>query len=195
MMDSQENTLNKGTEEVKQTEQVENQAESEAPKAEEETPKAEEETPKAEEEAPKADAEAPEAKEEAPTTGDAAPQAENAAPAEDMSKKVYNSKKEVIERLKEIVASDETPDKAEVDHLKTTFYKLHFAEREQQQKAYLEAGGDPEKYQVVPDEDEEVFKAEMNVIKEKRQKAFLALRASFSETLQLWSFLLQPFRK
>ena len=184
MMDSQENTLNKGTEEVKQTEQVENQAESEAPKAEEETPKAEEEAPKAEEEAPKADAEAPEAKEEAPTTGDAAPQAENAAPAEDMSKKVYNSKKEVIERLKEIVASDETPDKAEVDHLKTTFYKLHFAEREQQQKAYLEAGGDPEKYQVVPDEDEEVFKAEMNVIKEKRQKAFLALEEEKQKNLK-----------
>ena len=40
-----------------------------------------------------------------------------------------------------------------MEHLKTVFYKLHFAEREAQQKEYLNNGGDPEKYQVLPDED------------------------------------------
>ena len=37
-------------------------------------------------------------------------------------------------------------------------------------KAYLENGGAPENYQILPDEDEEIFKAEMQIIKEKRAK-------------------------
>ena len=57
--------------------------------------------------------------------------------------------------------------------MKTTFYKLHFAQREAEQKAYLDAGGDPEKYVVTPDEDEETFKAEMVLVKEKRTKLFV----------------------
>ena len=99
-------------------------------------------------------------------------------------KKTYTSKKEVLERVKEIAHSEENPSKEEIDLLKTVFFKLHFAEREAQQKEYLEAGGDPEKYQVVPDEDEEVFKAEMNIIKEKRAKIFLAQEAEKQENLQ-----------
>ena len=80
------------------------------------------------------------------------------------SSKNYKSKAEIIERLKEIVGNDENPTKEELDHLKTSFYKLHIAEREAQQKAYLEAGGDPDKYVLVPDEAEDVFKAEMGDI-------------------------------
>lgn len=88
-------------------------------------------------------------------------------------RKVYKSKKEVIERMKEIAHSDDNPKKDEIDYLKTAFYKLHFAEREANMKAYIEAGGDPESYKVLPDADEEEFKAEMSVIKEKRAKIFL----------------------
>ncbi len=99
-------------------------------------------------------------------------------------KKTYTSKQEVLERVKEIAHSEENPSKEEIDLLKTVFYKLHFAEREAQQKEYLEAGGDPEKYQILPDEDEEVFKAEMNIIKEKRAKLFLAQEAEKQENLK-----------
>ena len=108
---------------------------------------------------------------------------ENAAktPAEQNN---YKSKAEIIERLKEIVGNEEKPTKDELDHLKTSFYKLHIAEREAQQKAYLEAGGDPEKYVLTPDEDEEVFKAEMGVIKERRAKLFLQQEAEKQENLQ-----------
>ena len=82
--------------------------------------------------------------------------------------KVYKNKKEVVERLKEIAASDEAPDKDEIDLLKTVFYKLHIAEREARLKEYIDGGGNPETYQVVPDQDEETFKAQMAVIREKR---------------------------
>ena len=104
---------------------------------------------------------------------------EEAAPA-----KVYKTKKEVIERLKEIVASDECPAKEEIDHLKTVFYKLHIAEREAALKAYIDGGGDPETYQIVPDEDEEVFKAEMSVVREKRAKVFQQQEEEKQENLQ-----------
>lgn len=103
---------------------------------------------------------------------------------EETPKPAYSSKKEVLARLKEIAHGEETPEKNEVEQLKTIFYKLHFAEREAQQKAYIDNGGDPEKYQVMPDEDEEAFKAEMTIVKERRQKAFMELEAEKQENLK-----------
>ena len=91
---------------------------------------------------------------------------------ETAERKQYLTKHDVLDRVREIAHSDEAPQKDEVDYLKTVFYKLHIAEREQQLKAYLDGGGDPEQYQIVPDQDEEAFKAEMGIIKEKRQHLF-----------------------
>lgn len=99
--------------------------------------------------------------------------ATTAEATDEEQKKVYKTKKEVVDRIKEIAHGDSYPEKEEIDYLKTTFYKLHFAEREAELKAYIEAGGEPEKYQIQPDENEEIFKAEMGVIKEKRAKIFL----------------------
>ena len=87
--------------------------------------------------------------------------------------KNYKSKEEILERARRIVTDNEIPSKNEVDYLKTTFYKLHLAEREAQQKEYLGNGGEPELYQVFPDAIEEEFKAQMGVVKERRAKIFL----------------------
>jgi len=112
--------------------------------------------------------------ETAPVAEEVAPAAEEEAPVaeEEQPRKVYETKKEVLDRIKEIAHGDENPQKEEIDHLKTSFYKLHIAEREANLKAYIDGGGDPEAYQITPDEDEEVFKAEMGIIKEKRAKLF-----------------------
>ena len=104
--------------------------------------------------------------------------------AEQPAHKVYASKQEVLERIKEIARNEDKPDKDEVEHLKSSFYRVHIAEREKRQKDYLEAGGDPEKYQVLPDDDEETFKAEMQIIKEKRAKAFQEQEAEKQANLQ-----------
>ena len=104
--------------------------------------------------------------------------------ADDTSKKTYKSKEEILRRATEIVAENETPDKEEIDNLKTTFYKLHIAERDAEQKAYLENGGDPEAYQVSPDPVEDAFKAQMGVIKERRAKLFLEQEQEKQENLQ-----------
>ena len=183
-MDSQENVLaNEAQEEVKKVEEnvvnAEITPEAETP-AEAVTP-AEENAP-AEEPAEEVAAPAEETVEEAAapaeeavveTAEEVAEEVAEEQPAEDMTKKVYKTKQEVNERMKELAHGDETPSKEEVDHLKTVFYKLHFAEREANYKAYIDGGGDPEKYQVTPDMDEETFKAELGLIKEKRAKLFL----------------------
>ena len=102
---------------------------------------------------------------------------------EEPAKKAYATKQEVLERVKEIARSAEAPNKEELDHLKTTFYKLHLAERDAQTKEYLEKGGDPEKFVLLPDDTEEAFKAEMQIIKKKRAKIFLEQEEEKQENL------------
>ena len=102
---------------------------------------------------------------------------------EEPAKKAYATKQEVLERVKEIARSAEAPNKEELDHLKTTFYKIHLAERDAQTKEYLEKGGDPENFVLLPDDTEEAFKAEMQIIKEKRAKIFLEQEEEKQENL------------
>ena len=114
--------------------------------------------------------------------------AQNAEAAADDQKvenaKVYKTKKEVVERLKEIAASDENPDKDEIDLLKTVFYKLLITEREARMKEYIDGGGDPEAYQIMPDEDEETFKQQMAIVREKRARIFQQQEAEKQANLE-----------
>ena len=143
MMDSQENALDKGQNEVIKEEEVNAQAV---------------ETP----------------------ADESASQVET---KEEQPQKVYATKAEILERVREIAHGDETPQKEEVDNLKTAFYKLHIAEREAHIKAFIDGGGDPNQYQIVPDSVEEAFKAEMGIIKEKRAKLFKEQEAEKLENL------------
>ena len=143
MMDSQENALEKGQNEVIKEEEVNTQAV---------------ETP----------------------ADESASQVET---KEEQPQKVYATKAEILERVREIAHGDETPQKEEVDNLKTAFYKLHIAEREAHIKAFIDGGGDPNQYQIVPDSVEEAFKAEMGIIKEKRAKLFKEQEAEKQENL------------
>ena len=163
MMDSQDNILEQ---------EVKEEVIQEATAPEVETPAA------AETEAPAEIVEAPAQSVEAPVEDEQAP-AEEEQPL-----KVYETKKEVIDRIKDIAHGDEPLQKEEIDYLKTVFYKLHFAEREANLKAYLDGGGDPDAYQITPDEDEEIFKAEMDIIKEKRAKLFKEQEAEKQENLE-----------
>ena len=123
---------------------------------------------------------------------ESAPQVENQevetpaeeSPVEEVPRKVYASKAEILERVRDIAHGDEAPQKDEIDYLKTAFYKLHVAEREAKLRAYIDNGGDPELYQILPDDQEEAFKAEMVIIREKRAKLFKEQEAEKQENLQ-----------
>ena len=108
--------------------------------------------------------------------------------------KVYKTKQEVVERLKEIAASDKAPVKDEIDLLKTVFYKLHIAEREARLKEYIDGGGNPETYQVVPDQDEETFKAQMAVIREKRAQIMQQQEAEKQANLEKQLEIIEKIR-
>ena len=125
---------------------------------------------------------APEA--EVTETPEAEVTAPEEAPVAEPERKQYQNKKEVLARAREIAQGEEAPQKEEVDYLKTAFYKLHIAEREARLKEYIDGGGDPEAYQILPDEDEEAFKAEMGIIKERRQKLFKEQEQEKQENLQ-----------
>lgn len=183
-MDSQENALNQGTldeqkpnqnaSEIKATETKDKTTDAKVPEEKTAADEAQTETAAADDVKPQDEAQ----KTETPAAED------NGVKGDDLAHKVYKTKKEVLERTRQIAQEVDNPDKDEVDHLKTMFYKLHIAEREKEQKEYLEAGGDPEKYQVKPDEDEEAFKAEMTIIREKRAKIFQQQEAEKQDNLQ-----------
>ena len=124
------------------------------------------------------------AEEEVVTPVEETAPAKEADPVAEPERKQYQTKKEVLARAREIAQGDETTQKEEVDYLKTAFYRLHVAELEARLKEYIDGGGDPEAYQILPDEDEEAFKAEMGVIKEKRQKLFKEQEQEKQENLQ-----------
>lgn len=190
-MDSQENALEQdknlaqGATEGEQNavqaqdENVENAKATEAPAAESS------DTEQQEASANKEQSAESQKQEDEPQTAEASEANQNGdSSAEQPAHKVYASKQEVLERIKEIARNEDKPDKDEVEHLKSSFYRFHIAEREKRQKDYLEAGGDPEKYQILPDDDEETFKAEMQIIKEKRAKAFQEQEAEKQANLQ-----------
>ena len=120
--------------------------------------------------------------EEAETVVDATEDAITKNEEADKSEKdSYNTKAEVLERIKELAHGDGPILKDEIDNLKTIFYKLHIAQKDAKYKEYIDAGGDPEHYQIMPDDDEEAFKAEMTIIKEKRAKIFVLHEAEKEE--------------
>ncbi len=84
-------------------------------------------------------------------------------------KHLYATKEEVLDRVKQLAHGKENIQKTEMDHLKTAFYHLVNTEKEAAQKKYLDDGGDPMQYVETPDPLEEEFKAEMSIIKERRQ--------------------------
>ncbi|MCI6492101.1 MAG: DUF349 domain-containing protein [Prevotella sp.] len=110
-------------------------------------------------------------------------------------KRLYTSKEEVIARLKELSNGEEEPTKTELEHLKTAFYHLLNNEREAAQKAYLDAGGDPMQYAVLPDPLEEEFKAEMNIIKERRQQAIQKLEEEKQRNLKRKKEILERIKE
>ena len=109
---------------------------------------------------------------QAPSAITAEPEESEATAENKPETKVYRTKQEVIDRLTEIVNGDENPRKDETDLLKTVFYKLHNAEREARLKAYIDGGGNPDTYQITPDESEATFKSLMSVVREKRAQVF-----------------------
>ncbi len=120
----------------------------------------------------------------------AVPAAENAEPEPEEAKldvevteaeqhtieQAFKTKDEVVARVKEIAQSGEAGDRAELNLLKQLFYKFHNAEVQEAFKAFVEAGGEEDKFMPEVDPAEPVFREAMQVIRERR--------AAIQETLE-----------
>lgn len=90
--------------------------------------------------------------------------------AEDQVLIAPETKQAVIERLQELSHSDNTPEREEIDFLKKIYYRLRHEEVAAQHEKFINAGGTEEEFEPFPDADEEKFKAELSLVKEKRAK-------------------------
>ncbi len=96
---------------------------------------------------------------------------------------VPDTKAAVISRLKDIVIAGGEIDRAEVEMLKQTYYKLHNAEIIAARDAFVAAGGTVEDFMPAADSDEENFKAQLGRIRELRAEALQALEKQKQEGL------------
>ena len=81
--------------------------------------------------------------------------------------RTYSSTADIIIRIKELAQDPLTASKEELEQLKQTFYKLHRITVEAARQAHLDNGFAPEDFKFESAEEEE-YKSEMNIIKEKR---------------------------
>ena len=94
------------------------------------------------------------------------------------------SKEEVVTRVKEIAQNGETVEKQELDLLKLLFYKYHNAEIQEAHRAFIEAGGEADKFVPQIDPLEPEFRAAMQTIREKRAAAQEELERQKQQNLE-----------
>lgn len=117
------------------------------------------------------EAEAPEAE---PETPEAEPEATEAE--QHIAEQTFKTKDEVVARVQEIAQSGEAGDRTELNLLKQLFYKFHNAEVQEAFKAFVEAGGEEEKFMPEIDPAEPAFREAMQTIRDRR--------AAIQETLE-----------
>lgn len=110
----------------------------------------------------------------------------NAAPAETATPAapVYTTKEEVVNRVKEIAQSEQLAEKQELDLLKQLFYKFHNTEIQEAHNAFIEGGGEPEKFEPQIDPLEPEFRASMQLIRDRRAAAQEELERQKQENLK-----------
>ena len=97
-----------------------------------------------------------------------AEQATEQAVEQTIVQQTFQTKEEVVARVQEIAQSGEVGDRTELNLLKQLFYKFHNAEVQEAFKAFVEAGGEEDKFVPEIDSAEPVFREAMQVIRERR---------------------------
>ena len=93
-----------------------------------------------------------------------------------VAEQTFKTKDDVVARVKKIAESGEAGDRAELNLLKQLFYKFHNAEVQEAFKAFVDTGGEQDKFVPEIDAAEPVFREAMQVIRDRR--------AAIQETLE-----------
>ena len=124
---------------------------------------------------------------ETTTTVSTEPEAETEATAPEeqaIVQQVFHTKEEVVARVQEIAQSDEVGDKQELALLKQLFYKFHNAEMQEAYQAFIDGGGEADKFVPQIDPTEPAFREAMQVIRERRAAIQENLEKQKQENLQ-----------
>lgn len=106
---------------------------------------------------------------EKPEEVEQAEEAEQIPEAEqEIIQQTFRTKEEVVSRVQEIAQSGEAGDKTELNLLKQLFYKFHNAEIQEAFNAFIESGGEKDKFMPEIDSEEPVFREAMQTIRERR---------------------------
>ena len=103
-------------------------------------------------------------------------ESETLEPEQGIVQQTFKTKDEVVARVQEIAQSGEAGDKNELALLKQLFYKFHNTEVQEAFKAFVEAGGEEDKFIPEIDTAEPLFRQAMQTIRERR--------AAIQETLE-----------
>ena len=87
---------------------------------------------------------------------------------QEIIQQTFRTKEEVVARIQEIAQSGEAGDKTELNLLKQLFYKFHNSEIQKAFNAFIEAGGEEDKFMPQIDPEEPVFREAMQTIRERR---------------------------
>lgn len=101
-----------------------------------------------------------------------------------VERKNYTSKQKIIDQLKKLVQDNVLPERSETEYLKQCYYRLHNAEVVAQRDAFVADGGNADDFLPAPDETEAEFKAQMNLIKERRSQHMAAIEKERQENLE-----------
>ena len=104
------------------------------------------------------------------------PEPEATEAEQHIAEQTFKTKDEVVARVQEIAQSGEAGDRTELNLLKQLFYKFHNAEVQEAFKAFVEAGGEAEKFMPEIDPAAPVFREAMQTIRDRR--------AAIQETLE-----------
>ena len=174
--------------ETKETAAVEQPSENTAAEQTPETATTVNNEPVAEEPAP-AETPAPareSAAAEEPVPAEATDMPDTEAPEDEQAivQQTFRSKDEVVARVQEIAQSDEVGDKQELALLKQLFYKFHNAEMQAAFQAYIDAGGEADKFVPQIDPAEPAFREAMQVIRQRRAAIQENIEKQKQENLQ-----------
>ena len=112
------------------------------------------------------------------------PEAEPTEAEQEIVQQTFRTKDEVVARIQEIAQSDDVGDKTELNLLKQLFYKFHNAETEEAFRAFIEAGGEEEKFVPQIDPAEPLFREAMQTIRERRAAILEAQEKQKQENLK-----------
>ncbi len=86
-------------------------------------------------------------------------------------------------------------DRAELEHLKVVYYRLQAQKTAADREAFIAGGGAAEDFMPEPDTEEEAFKEQYNLLRQKRAEAFAQAEQEKQQNLERKLAIIERFKQ